>query len=270
MAPGVVVSATAYTSDGLEPGSHRGLPSPWLTLIVSVGGPVRVSGTVEGGAVFDAGSSTSYDVVVAGLHPVAAVVEQPSRQAGVQLALHPLTAPAVLGCRAAELLTAGDHGHEVIGSAARELHEQVAGAADEQHRLDVVESWVHRRVDGSRPRVIRPEVARAWELIERSRGTTRIEEVAREVALSPRQLRVLVEREVGLSPKQLARSFRFDAAVEGLTSGRPIAEVAVTAGYSDQAHLAREFREMVGCPPTTWLAEERRNIQDGGHRNRPE
>lgn len=269
MAPGAVASATVYASSGLEPGSHRGLPSPWLTFIVSVEGPVRVSGTVEGGSEFDACTATSYDVMVAGLHPVAAVVEQPSHQAGVQLALHPLAAPAVLGCRAADLVTAGDHGHEVLGREADELREQVAAAPGDHARLDVVEAWVRRRIDASRPGTLRPEVVRTWELLARSRGTARIEDVARAVALSPRQLRVLVEREIGLSPKQLARSFRFDATIAALTEGRPLAEVATTAGYADQAHLAREFRQMVGCAPTTWLAEERRNIQDGAHRNRP-
>jgi AraC-like DNA-binding protein len=271
MAPGVVASATAYTSEGMEPGWHRGLPSPWLTFIVSVDGPVRVSGTVEeaeGG--FDPTRATSYDVIVAGLHPVAAVVEQPARQAGVQLALDPLAAPALLGCRAADLVTAGDHGHEVIGRAAAELHERVASVAGDQARLDVVQAWVRARIDRAPSRAPRPEVVRTWDLLARSQGRRRIADVARDVALSPRQLRVLVESEVGLSPKALARSFRFSAVVDGLTSGRPPAEVAATTGYADQAHLSREFRQMVGCSPTTWLAEERRNIQDGGHRNRPE
>ncbi len=42
------------------------------------------------------------------------------------------------------------------------------------------------------------------------------------------------------------------------------------AGYADQSHLTREFRQMAGCSPTQWLVEERRNIQDGGHANRPD
>ena len=47
------------------------------------------------------------------------------------------------------------------------------------------------------------------------------------------------------------------------------AEAAERAGYVDQSHLIREFRRMTGCTPSAWLAEERRNIQDGGHRNQP-
>ena len=123
--PGAVVSACAYESSGMPEGDHRGLPSPWITFIVSVDGPVRVSGTVEDGDRFDPAAATSYDVIVAGLHPVAARVEQPVEQRGVQLALHPLAAQALLGCRSGELLGPGDHGHEVLGRAATELHDRV-------------------------------------------------------------------------------------------------------------------------------------------------
>ena len=41
----------------------------------------------------------------------------------------------------------------------------------------------------------------------------------------------------------------------------PLAGLAAECGYYDQAHLAREFRDMAGCPPTQWLAEEFRFVQ---------
>ncbi len=269
--PGAVVSACAYESSGQPQGEHRGLPSPWITFIVSVDAPVRVSGTFEDGDRFDPARATSYDVCVAGLHPVAAVVEQPTAQQGVQLALHPLAAKAVLGCSAAELVGPGDHGHEVIGRAATELHDRVSSRADGQDRLDVLQQWMRDRVDESRHSSVRPELVWAWRLLEESGGRRRIDELAREVALSPRQLRSLMVAETGLSPKQLARQFRFDGVIARLADGASsLAEVAAAAGYVDQAHLTREFRQMAGCTPTQWLAEERRNIQDGGHRNRPD
>ena len=41
--------------------------------------------------------------------------------------------------------------------------------------------------------------------------------------------------------------------------------LAATCGYFDQAHLAREFRALAGCPPSQLLAEfglaEFRNVQ---------
>ncbi len=47
-----------------------------------------------------------------------------------------------------------------------------------------------------------------------------------------------------------------------------LAGTAVAAGYVDHAHLDAEFRAMVGCSPSAWMAEERRNIQDGIHHSR--
>ena len=269
--PGAVVSACAYESSGMPEGDHRGLPSPWITFIVSVGGPVRVSGTVEDGERFDPAAATSYDVIVAGLHPVAARVEQPTEQRGVQLALHPLAAQALLGCRSAELLGPGDHGHEVLGRAATELHDRVGSRTDPDGWLDEVEKWLRSRTADARRTSVRREVAAAWQVAQATGGRCRIEDLARTVQLSPRQLRTLMIAETGLSPKQLCRQFRFDGVVARLADGdSTLAQIAAENGYADQAHLTREFRQMAGCTPTQWLAEERRNIQDGGHRNRPE
>jgi AraC-like DNA-binding protein len=269
--PGAVVSACAYESTGMPEGDHRGLPSPWITFIVSVDGRVRVSGTVDEGDRFDPAAATSYDVIVAGLHPVAARVEQPAEQCGIQLALHPLAVPALLGCRSGELLGPGDHGHEVLGRAATELHDRVGSRTDAEGRLDVVTEWLRSRADNSRRTSVRPEVAAAWQVAQVTEGRCRVENLARAVQLSPRQLRTLMVAETGLSPKQLCRSFRFDGVIARLADGdRTLAEIAFDCGYADQAHLTREFRQMAGCSPSRWLAEERRNIQDGGHRNRPE
>ncbi|MEO7351914.1 MAG: helix-turn-helix domain-containing protein [Marmoricola sp.] len=269
--PGGIVSACAYESSGMPEGDHRGLPSPWITFIVSVDGPVRVSGTVEDGDRFDPDRATSYDVCVAGLHPVAARVEQPQAQSGVQLAVHPLAARALLGCRSAELLGPGNHGHEVLGRAALELHERVGSRSLGEDRLDVVQQWIRDRVDQAPRSSVRPELVWAWRVLQDSDGRCRVEDLARAVALSPRQLRSLMVAEIGISPKQLSRAFRFDGVIARLAGGSDgLAEIAAATGYADQAHLTREFRQMAGCTPTQWLAEERRNIQDGGHRNRPD
>jgi AraC-like DNA-binding protein len=269
--PGAVVSACAYSASGLPAGDHRGLPSPWITFIVSVDGPVRVSGTVEESRRFDPAGAAAYDVCIAGLHPVAARVEQPPTQSGVQVALHPLAVQRVLGCRAAELCGPGGHGHEILGRAATELHDRVSTQTEGDRRLDVVQEWFRSRIDAAASTSVRPELVGAWQLLQDRQGRCRIEDLARQVALSPRQLRTLMVAELGISPKQLARAFRFDSVVARLADGsQGLADIASSTGYADQAHLTREFRQMAGCSPTQWLAEERRNIQDGGHRNRPD
>ena len=158
----------------------------------------------------------------------------------------------------------------MLGRVATELHDQVSSRSAES-RLDMDQQWLRSRREDNRGKPVRPELIRAWRVLQDSGGRCRIEDLAREVALSPRQLRALMVAETGLSPKQLARQFRFDGVISQLADGSSsLAEVAARTGYADQAHLAREFRRMAGCTPTQWLLEERRNIQDGGHRNRPE
>jgi AraC-like DNA-binding protein len=91
--------------------------------------------------------------------------------------------------------------------------------------------------------------------------------VAEQVGWSPRYLRRRLLAETGLTPKSAARVARFDRARRLLQrqarAGQPpaLADLAAVSGYYDQAHLAREFRELAGCPPSAWLAEEFRNVQ---------
>ncbi len=50
-------------------------------------------------------------------------------------------------------------------------------------------------------------------------GRCRVDDLADEVLLSPRQLRALIVAELGLAPKQLLRLFRFHAVIGRLSAG---------------------------------------------------
>lgn len=106
--------------------------------------------------------------------------------------------------------------------------------------------------------VPRAEVGRA--LAGLTRGE-RVADVAEEVGYSRRRLGTLVKQETGLGPKEYQRVARFEAS-RAVLGHRPLAEVAAGCGYADQSHLARDWAELAGCPPSTWLREEFPFLQD--------
>ena len=97
-----------------------------------------------------------------------------------------------------------------------------------------------------------PPVARAVRLIEESGGRAPIAEAAATAGVSERELQRRFQRLVGLSPKQFARIRRLRSCVGNMIREEPEqwGIVAVRHGYSDQAHLTREFAELSGLPPT--------------------
>lgn len=66
------------------------------------------------------------------------------------------------------------------------------------------------------------------------------------------------KRRYGCSPMYYLRRLRFAWAREQLTlSDRPIAEIAIEAGFSDQSHFGRHFRKLAGVTPAAYRAGTR-------------
>ena len=259
---GLVAWYSGYRQEGLPPGRHRGLPSPYLTLIITLDDPLTVSAHPD-----PADPPGEYVTLAGGLHTTPAVITHPGRQSGIQLALSPLGARALLGRPAGELAGIDVDGSEVLGAIARELHERLRDAASWPARFALLDQILLDHADLDQQ--VAPDIAEAWRLLTRSGGTVRAGELARRVGWSPRYLQRRLLTETGLTPKAAARVTRFDRARRTLQRQATgpgectLARLAAECGYYDQAHLAREFRELAGCPPSTWLAEEFRNVQSG-------
>jgi AraC-like DNA-binding protein len=110
---------------------------------------------------------------------------------------------------------------------------------------------VARRVDSSRGPD--PVVQQAATLLEDP--GIRVQRVASEVALSERQLERRFREFVGYGPKALQRVLRLQRLLEALELGRDqpggLARIAAAIGYSDQAHLTRETRDLSGHSPVS-------------------
>lgn len=88
------------------------------------------------------------------------------------------------------------------------------------------------------------------ELIRTDRSVLRVDAIARRVGLPTRRLQRLFIEYVGVSPKWVIRRYRIQEAVERAAGGPPDwASLAADLGFSDQAHLVREFTAVIGMPP---------------------
>jgi len=251
---------SGYREAGTPPSAHRGLPSPFLTLIVSLWEPLTIAQHPTA-----AQAPGAFETLAGGLHTAPALIVHQGWQSGIQIALSPLGARAVLGVPAAEIAQIDVHADLLLGPAALEISERARAAATWQDRFAVVDDVLCRRLNAEAAPA--PQLAAAWQLIVSSRGGISVERLARTVGWSPRLLSERFRAEFGLTPKAAARVARFDRARRLLqrrvAAGQPaaLADLAVECGYYDQAHLAGDFRALAGAPPSRWLADEFRNLQ---------
>jgi AraC-like DNA-binding protein len=77
---------------------------------------------------------------------------------------------------------------------------------------------------------------------------------ADELGLGVRQLHRRSLDAFGYGPKTLARILRLRRALVLAGAGVPFAETAVRSGFADQAHLARDVKELAGVPLGRLLA----------------
>jgi AraC-like DNA-binding protein len=240
---------TGYRYRGLPAGRHLGLPSLDLTLVLGLDGPTTLLALPD-----PAQPAGEFVALAGGLHTRPAVIGFEGAMEGMQLSLTPAGARALLGVPAAELAETVTSLDALLGRRADELLERLHACRDWPGRFAVLDRMMMRWL-AERPPVPAP-VERAWQLL--ASGRPRVAAVARHVGYSRRQLDVRCAREYGLAPKQLARLGRFERSHRLLKRdpAQGLAAVAAACGYYDQAHMAREWNALAGCPPSRWLRDE--------------
>ncbi|MEO6881830.1 MAG: helix-turn-helix domain-containing protein [Mycobacteriaceae bacterium] len=141
-----------------------------------------------------------------------------------------------------------------------QLHAVVAAAmtsdeADDERRTRAVEGFA----DWLAATVPAPDtdgvLANAMaELIDGDQSVLQVTDAAARLGVSVRTLQRLARRHVGVSPLAMIRRRRLQEAAERLR-GDPttdIAAVAADLGYSDHAHLAGDFRTVLGFTPSSY------------------
>ncbi|MBE2317278.1 AraC family transcriptional regulator [Solirubrobacter sp. CPCC 204708] len=140
----------------------------------------------------------------------------------------------------------------------RALAEEPAGLQRDEAVLQAVETLKPHLRPGpppARDRVEHAAVRRAVQhLRERWDEPVPLAELARVAQLSRFELVRRFTAQVGLPPHAFQTDLRVKAARDLLTRGHTPAQVALTCGFADQAHLTRTFRRTVGITPARYAS----------------
>ena len=248
-----VRSIEGYAERSPVPRSRREFPEPWVVVIIEFGPPLRVTlGGDERNAARHPGG------FVAGLGDQFAITEHAGCQRGVQVDLTPTGAWRLFGIPMSKLSGRIVALRDVLPVEVPALTEQLSTAHDWEMRLDLVESFLARRVLGARLDSARIDWAVAQ--IESSGGILDVGSLARDLGYSHKHLISLFREQVGIPPKLLARLVRFERVRRAAHADARIgwSGLALGHGYCDQSHLAREVKQLTGLTPTEALPSRAR------------
>lgn len=186
--------------------------------------------------------------------------------AGPDTAAHPAgpTSAAPAGAVFAGVRFAPGTGPSIIGVRGDEIRDRrvpldsVVGTAMYRWATDVVSPAVHSAAGRPALEAALESVAAEWFRVAPSpdpmmtgivaalRTGASVAATADAVGIGLRALHRRCLPALGYGPKTLAKILRLNRALDLARIGTPLATVAATAGYADQAHLSREVKALAG------------------------
>ena len=178
----------------------------------------------------------------------------------VGVALHPAGIHLAAGRAATELVSLDRVAlEELLGPEARVLLERLVMCSSGKRRRVVMDNWLHERAMRLAPPSL--TAVHAVRLLQAAYGDLSVEVLAEMCGFTSRTLRRALIEGTGLGPKQLSRIMRLRRALDLIRSGiTTFSDAAVTSAFADQAHMVREFRQLLGQTPA---------ILDNGIRDSP-
>jgi AraC-like DNA-binding protein len=139
------------------------------------------------------------------------------------------------------------------------MRDRIAWAASTGESLQILE-------DELRARLV-PAPSHGLELVthtagrlEAAWGAVSVEALSEGAGVSGNHLATQFKSHLGITPKRLARIYRFARVILSVDARHPVdwSQLAHAAGYFDQAHFSKEFKNFTGHTPTAYLTLRRR------------
>jgi AraC-like DNA-binding protein len=191
-----------------------------------------------------------YHQIATGLQTQVVTVRATGPVGAIMVRLKPEAASLFLGCALAELRDSQVELRDLFPNPeVVRLIEQLAQAPDTANRVALIEQFLLLRLREDAPD---PRMRQAAQQLRKD-FTTPVRILAADLHLSERQLLRRFQAVFGTSPKQFARIARVTRMLELRRHGSSWADITQDCGFTDQAHLIRDFSALVQCPPEAFL-----------------
>ena len=150
---------------------------------------------------------------------------------------------------------------DVFGRRGDKLDRAVLAEETDLSRINLVESFLlaHLRDNKADENVLK--VTEIVYEVAKDREILKVQDLVDRYGLNKRMLQRLFARYVGVSPKWVIQRYRLNEAAAELATGESLSqsELALSLGYSDQAHFIRDFKSIVGVSPAAYVRAARQS-----------
>ena len=133
------------------------------------------------------------------------------------------------------------------------LEEKLQESKSDNQKIAVIENFLISKLNPGTQDLL---VLSAISMIYKGKGNIRMKDLAKALHTSPSPLEKRFRQKVGTSPKKFSSLIRFKHAIAQYRPDRPLTDLSYEAGYYDQAHFIKEFRNFAGDSPEIFFGRK--------------
>lgn len=151
--------------------------------------------------------------------------------------------------------------YHFIGTQALQITERLAKAPSDLDKILILEHFLLERLKKRGTAITVAD--QAAQIILDKKGVVRMDDLAKTLCTSPRNLRRRFTERMGVSPKYFARLKRFGYVNNMLATHPSLSwqNFMIDGGFYDQSHLVKDYREFVGKNPSEQFLYARQLVE---------
>jgi AraC-like DNA-binding protein len=162
---------------------------------------------------------------------------------------------SIFGVPPAEFTSTFEDSRDVLGKVFFDYCSGLRESPDVKSRILMTDEFLLRKLSGRNDGF--DYVRLASETIRKHQGMISLDQLVKEVPISPRQLQRGFKNKFGITTKEYMRLSRLNAIQKYMQSEAiNLTSLSYKGGFSDQSHFIKEFKSLTGRNPRRFLREK--------------